>query len=198
MKGISLIFHESNHYIKTGAIEYIQKHFPRIQIIAQPLNIAELCDAMQATEADIILTDMLCDLPPLQLCQRFIDTVNSIPVKPAIIFWGVTPYVNHYFHQHIAHKVYGINKDISLKKLDTLFQKLCTGGDLTHFELESYSPDKPLSEREFIVINKLKEGMTVQALSCELNIHTKTVSTHKRNALRKLKIRSLGCLFMYK
>lgn len=198
MNYTSVILHESNSYVKAGATEYIRDYFPQIKIISYPKDVDELCDVMLATDADFILTDMLCGILPLHQSQRFIEIANSPLTEHKIIFWGARSYANYYFYENIKHKTYIMEKSIPLERLHTLFQSLCADRKMTEFELETNAMVKRLSGREFIIISKLMEGMTAKTISRALNINIKTVSTHKRNALKKLNIKSLGSLFMYK
>jgi DNA-binding CsgD family transcriptional regulator len=57
-----------------------------------------------------------------------------------------------------------------------------------------YSPGH-LTAQERIIIDMMRRQFSVDEISSILTIHPKTVSSHKNNALRKLKIHRLDQLF---
>lgn len=52
-------------------------------------------------------------------------------------------------------------------------------------------PVETLSDRELQVARKLCEGMTLKAMSSQLNLHTSTISTYKNRIFEKLKVGSV-------
>lgn len=54
-----------------------------------------------------------------------------------------------------------------------------------------------LTAREFQVLCKLAAGMTVGAVSCDLSLSTKTISTYRSRILEKMKFRSNADMTIY-
>jgi DNA-binding NarL/FixJ family response regulator len=58
-------------------------------------------------------------------------------------------------------------------------------------------PHQKLSEREFQVVHMLSKGKTVGAISKELNLSVKTVSTYRVRALKKMNFKTNAELIRY-
>jgi two-component system invasion response regulator UvrY len=58
-------------------------------------------------------------------------------------------------------------------------------------------PHQKLSEREYQVVHMLSEGKTVGAISKELNLSVKTVSTYRVRALKKMNFKTNAELIRY-
>lgn len=198
MKITSIILHEENVYAKNGMYEYLKTYFPQFQIVSQPLHNDDLYDAILTIEFDILITDMLCRKPLFQPSQKIIDALSNSLEKRIVIFFGGPINLDYFHPKKIKPRSYRLDKNVSLHKLHILLDKICSMEKTIGYEIDQRKPFKPLSNREFCIISSLMSGMTTKEVSSELNINIKTVSTHKRNALRKLKIKSLGCLFLYK
>lgn len=198
MKITSVILHEENAYAKAGMHEYLKNHFPQIQIVSQPLHNDDLYDAILTTEFDVLITDMLCRKPLFQQSWKIIDALSHSFEKRIVIFWGAPINLDHFHSKKIKPRSYRLDKNVSLQQLHILLDKICSMEKIIGFDIGQSKPTNPLSDRELKILSNLMAGMTTKEVSSELNINIKTVSTHKRNALRKLKIKSLGCLFLYK
>jgi DNA-binding NarL/FixJ family response regulator len=58
-------------------------------------------------------------------------------------------------------------------------------------------PHQKLSEREYQVVHMLSKGKTVGAISKELNLSVKTVSTYRVRALKKMNFKTNAELIRY-
>lgn len=197
MEDISIIVHVLNFYVKKGITEYLKEHFPQIRIVDSPDSYKHLYAAIKLTKANIIITDMLCK-PPIPPDRHIFDIVEACSNDRKLILWEAAPYAAHFYPFLLHPTNYRLDQGITLKKMHKLFENIITNEKITDFELRKAISTKRLSNREVMVISGLIGDKTTKEISYELDIDMKTVSRYKRNALRKLRIKSLGSLFLYK
>lgn len=82
-----------------------------------------------------------------------------------------------------------LSQNISLKMLNTLAKE----GAGKKYEKE----DVHLTKREKEIIQKIGDDLSNQQIADELNISLRTVETHRRNLMQKLKVKSVVALLKY-
>lgn len=101
-----------------------------------------------------------------------------------------------------------LTKDSACKQLVNAIRKIATGHPYISFEVAEqlissvYStqedlPHKNISDREFEIFSLLVDGKTITEIADQLYLSVKTVSTHKTNLMKKMKMKTLSELIQY-
>lgn len=93
---------------------------------------------------------------------------------------------NDKFLHNCMSRIYPIlQKCSSLSNATHLVESIFSQNDRVHYAFKNM-PFNPLSMREFQVLQYLKRGQSQLETSIKLGLNIKTVSAHKRNAMRKI------------
>lgn len=156
-------------------------------------NCTELKEILKSTKAEILLLDIkFSDGNGFDILQYIID--NQIVIKTAIIsMFNDNIYIKN--AKKLNAKGY-FPKDIDFESLLISLQKINEGYEVfyqderTRFrDLNDYN--QVLSLREIEIINLLSEGLNNEDISKKLILSIETVKTHRKNAMQKLKAKSL-------
>ncbi|MDD1622319.1 MAG: response regulator transcription factor [Methylococcaceae bacterium] len=177
-------------------------------------DIVVSAEAASGEEALAILQNQALDLIMLDISipgihgVELIAKIREIPNSPPILILSM-----HNEPQIAKRKLKAgasgyITKDSSPRDLLTAIRKVAVGGrylaaDIAEkiaFELSAATPLKPhelLSGRELLILRMLAKGKKVSEIAQELDISSKTVSTHKARLMQKMHINSDVKLVQY-
>lgn len=82
------------------------------------------------------------------------------------------------------------SREISDRMLNELVSKQISSNQNTNDDIH-------LTKREIEIIQKIADDMSNQEIADELNISLRTVETHRRNLMQKLKVKSVVALLKY-
>ncbi|KFK94638.1 MULTISPECIES: LuxR C-terminal-related transcriptional regulator [unclassified Serratia (in: enterobacteria)] len=186
------------HFIRAGVEGVIKKSTlsKHIEIIANTDEItrcAELMFIMHNIDI-VILTLSHRNYEPWFLL-KFIS--NLLPrVQPGSQVLILNNRLNIESLKNYLRKLKNVHEimDISLS-LDELHKQLLSlSQNMSNSDLQTSQSSSPLSLRELEVLNRLLKGDATIQIAEDLRINYKTVSCHKRSALKKIGIRSLNPL----
>jgi DNA-binding NarL/FixJ family response regulator len=152
----------------------------------------ELCESARP---DVVLVSSVSD-PGWNLCQLLARLFKNLTVVALLGREARTPDV-------IARaRIHGVQSLVPLDAdAERLFAAIRLGADLGHFvdphlvpvpstaQASGFPLRKPLSKREFEVLQLVAEGRTAVQIGVRLNIAADTVRTHMSHILRKLEAR---------
>lgn len=156
-------------------------------------NCTELKEVLKTTKAEILLLDIkFSDGNGFDILQYIID--NQIVIKTAIIsMFNDNIYIKN--AKKLNAKGY-FPKDIDFESLLISLQKINEGYEVffqdqsTKYK-ELHDSTLGLSLREIEIINLLNNGLNNEDISKKLMLSIETVKTHRKNAMQKLKAKSL-------
>jgi DNA-binding NarL/FixJ family response regulator len=176
-----------------------------IQVCAEAGCGEDALRILQAEEIDLILLDItIPGVSGVELIEKIKRISAQLPIlvlsmhnEPQIAKRKLQAGANGY-----------ITKDSSPKDLLTAIHKVAEGGryiapDIAEkiaFELNSPAlalPHERLSNRELLILSLLAKGKKISEIAGELNISSKTVSTHKSRLMQKMHIDNEVKLMQY-
>lgn len=176
-----------------------------ITVSAEAGNGEEALTMLRSHEIDLVLLDVT--IPGLHGAE-LIAKIKEQPDSPPILVLSM-----HNEPQIAKRKLKAgasgyITKDSSPQKLLKAIRKVADGGryiaqDIAEkiaFEVSDETPPVPhelLSGRELVILRMLAKGKKVNEIAQELDISSKTVSTHKARLMQKLHLDSDVKLMQY-
>ncbi|MGR9012971.1 MAG: response regulator [Gammaproteobacteria bacterium] len=176
-----------------------------IAVSAEAGSGEEALTILQNETVDLVLLDVT--LPGIHGAE-LIMKIRGLPNSPAILVLSM-----HNEPQIAKRKLKAgasgyITKDSSPKDLLGAIRKVASGGryiaaDIAEkiaFEISAAAPLVPhelLSGRELVILRMLGKGKKVNEIALELDISSKTVSTHKARLMQKMHIDSDVKLMQY-
>lgn len=164
-----------NYYFFVGLKAYLHAEGRVINQMA--LNELKNTSASSFGKEDVLVFYMLSSISEMS----FLIAVAKFPGKIIFLPTAMKIKFNLSVERHIA-----LVEDADV---DTVFNELVkiVGGELP----VATSLQDSLTRREKAVLLSMIDGMNMQAIGLSLRISTKTVYTHRRNALHKLGVRNL-------
>lgn len=164
-----------NYYFFVGLEAYLHAEGRVINLMA--LNELKNTSASSFGKEDVLVFHMLNSMSEMS----FLIAVAKFPGKVIFLPREMKIKFNLDFGRHIA---FAEDADV-----DAVFNELVkiVGGELP---VATFLQDS-LTRREKAVLLFMIDGMNMQAIGHSLRISTKTVYTHRRNALHKLGVRNL-------
>jgi DNA-binding NarL/FixJ family response regulator len=195
-----------NHQLYNAGCKALLRDLDNIQVIADGHDVEELKRQLVKIVPDLILIDLFQreDLGIKLLKKVF----RFFPKAPVLIITNEEAAAN--FEEYIR---LGVNGFIFTNSSPDEFLKAIKM--LAHGE--EYYPDEvwkflkkairsqkststqsnKLSEREIAVLRSFTNGLTYKEIGNELNISSRTVETHKKNILAKLKVHTTADMIKY-
>uniref|UniRef100_UPI003216639B response regulator transcription factor n=1 Tax=uncultured Draconibacterium sp. TaxID=1573823 RepID=UPI003216639B len=175
-------------------------------VIAESTSATELCSKIGDQTPHVIVVDIIhaenSGVKPLRKIKR------CFPKVPMLLI--VSPHYSDCFEEYIRMGVKGfVFNNSTGKDLINAIQKLKNGEEF--FETKVWNIFKAsiqtrkynaktttqLTDREVAVLKLFSRGLTYKEIGASLNISPRTVETHKRNILSKLKINSTADMVKY-
>ncbi|KJV05552.1 response regulator [Methylocucumis oryzae] len=176
-----------------------------IEVCAEAASGEETLAQAKKYQPDLILLDL--SIPGLHGCD-LIRALQAQASSPPILILSMHNEAQ-IAKTHLQAGALGyITKDSSPKELLAAIRKVAAGGRYLSAELAekiAFGENKPLppkphqllSARELLILKLLATGHKVHEIGHQLNISSKTVSTHKARLMQKLNLDSEVKLFQY-
>lgn len=197
-KRVRIIIMEPDDLLRDSISLYIQDLFSEtISIVTQVNSLCQLRMAMTQFDFDVVLTDLYGEQETLyHWCDFYEQYKIHWPDKPILAWTDVPEYYMSYVNSHI-NMPYNFNKSIPLDELNQILQLVACGKSALLKRPQFFRPVSRrnfLTRRELQVINCLFRGEVLGRIAKRMGRSLKTVSGHKRNAMRKLGVESDGML----
>lgn len=199
------IFIADDHPIVRQGLRRIVEEDPGMAIAGEAGDAATALAALQSTAADLVLLDVSMPGGPFLETLKELRTryptvrVLALSVHPEdqwavrALRAGASGYLtkDHSPDQLLEaiRRVYRGGKYVSPTLAERLAEQLDGGGERAPHEL--------LSDREFEVMRRLGNGLTITQIASELALSAKTVSTYRARILEKMAVESNADLVRY-
>jgi DNA-binding NarL/FixJ family response regulator len=199
------IFIADDHPIVRQGLRRIVEEDPGMAIAGEAGDAAAVLAALQATAADLVLLDVSMPGGPFLETLKELRTrhptvrVLALSVHPEdqwavrALRAGASGYLtkDHSPDQLLEaiRRVYRGGKYVSPTLAERLAEQLDGGAERAPHEL--------LSDREFEVMRRLGNGLTITQIASELALSAKTVSTYRARILEKMAVESNADLVRY-
>ncbi|WP_372648714.1 LuxR C-terminal-related transcriptional regulator [Draconibacterium sp.] len=191
-----------------SGIKSILEEADQFNVVIQADSVNKLLAGKGMEKPDVIIFDIIHDdNSGIKVLKRINRTFTGVPVLLIVS--------NHYadcFEEYIRLGVKGfIFHNSSGKELIKAIKKLKNGEE--YFAMKVWDifrstirarkakakniESNKLTEREMTVLKLFTKGLSYKEIGVDLNISPRTVETHKRNILAKLKIRSTADMIKY-
>jgi DNA-binding NarL/FixJ family response regulator len=199
------IFIADDHPIVRQGLRRIVEEDPGMAIAGEAGDAATLVAALQSTATDLVLLDVSMPGSPFLETLKELRTrhptvrVLALSVHPEdqwavrALRAGASGYLtkDHSPDQLLEaiRRVYRGGKYVSPTLAERLAEQLDGGAERAPHEL--------LSDREFEVMRRLGNGLTITQIASELALSAKTVSTYRARILEKMAVESNADLVRY-
>jgi len=199
------IFIADDHPIVRQGLRRIVEEDPGMAIAGEAGDAAAVLAALQSTAADLVLLDVSMPGGPFLETLKELRTrhptvrVLALSVHPEdqwavrALRAGASGYLtkDHSPDQLLEaiRRVYRGGKYVSPTLAERLAEQLDGGAERAPHEL--------LSDREFEVMRRLGNGLTITQIASELGLSAKTVSTYRARILEKMAVESNADLVRY-
>jgi two-component system invasion response regulator UvrY len=199
------IFIADDHPIVRQGLRRIVEEDPGMAIAGEAGDAATVLAALQSTAADLVLLDVSMPGGPFLETLKELRTryptvrVLALSVHPEdqwavrALRAGASGYLtkDHSPDQLLEaiRRVYRGGKYVSPTLAERLAEQLDGGGERAPHEL--------LSDREFEVMRRLGNGLTITQIASELALSAKTVSTYRARILEKMAVETNADLVRY-
>jgi two-component system, NarL family, invasion response regulator UvrY len=199
------IFIADDHPIVRQGLRRIVEEDPGMAIAGEAGDAAAVLAALQSTAADLVLLDVSMPGGPFLETLKELRTrhptvrVLALSVHPEdqwavrALRAGASGYLtkDHSPDQLLEaiRRVYRGGKYVSPTLAERLAEQLDGGAERAPHEL--------LSDREFEVMRRLGNGLTITQIASELALSAKTVSTYRARILEKMAVESNADLVRY-
>ncbi len=199
------IFIADDHPIVRQGLRRIVEEDPGMAIAGEAGDAATVLAALQSTAADLVLLDVSMPGGPFLETLKELRTrhptvrVLALSVHPEdqwavrALRAGASGYLtkDHSPDQLLEaiRRVYRGGKYVSPTLAERLAEQLDGGAERAPHEL--------LSDREFEVMRRLGNGLTITQIASELALSAKTVSTYRARILEKMAVESNADLVRY-
>ena len=195
MGTIRIILVDDHQLVATGLKHLIHQE-DGLQVVGLATSGREAITLLSKNSADLLITDLdMPDIDGFQLAEQAIRRFPALKIivlsmhhSPALIDKARTIGISGFVSKEQDGKE--IVKVIAeVMNGDSVFCK--AGQKLTDADTafpNRYSAIKELSQRELEVLGLLSRSMTSKEIADQLNVSELTISTHRRNIKRKLKV----------
>ncbi|MEA1063008.1 response regulator transcription factor [Erwinia sp. HR93] len=159
-----------------------------------PDTVDELYNTILSVDFDLVITDLCNPRNRLVPNISFLDAFHYYHRQKKLIYWGDSPTLLHSCPKELMKGVCFINKNSRLEQLRQNFSDIFLHDAADFTNPLPFTVRGHLTRREMAVISNLVQGRSVTDVASMLFISAKTVNVHKRNAMKKLGVRSLGDL----
>jgi len=204
LKSIQVFICDDHPVVRQGLRDFISQT-PDMNLCGEAASGKECLEALSTESVDVLVLD-LC-LPDMDGLQVLREVQVRHPDIPAII-------LSMYSEDHFALRCLKAGasgylvKTSAPKKLVEAIRKVAQGGMFVSPELgeklaqnlkggADRLPHELLTEREFQVFLNIIEGKKLKEIAEELNLSIPTISTHKTNLLKRMRMDSVADLVRY-
>ena len=199
-----------DHELILNGIRDMLKNVKRYRIVGQASNGEEAVEKALELEPDVIFMDI--SMPVLNGIEATKIIVDKLP---GIKILALTQHEeNDYVMQILGAGGYGYllknskkeefieaiesvlegNKYLSKQISEQMINSMVSRGSRGQ---EEEQEEIPLTKREMEIIQKIADDMSNQQIADELHISLRTVETHRRNIMQKLKVNTVVSLLKY-
>lgn len=194
-----------DHALMREGLKQLFQYADDIELGAEACNGEEALEILEHERFDIVLLDV--SMPGIHGVE-LITKIRSMPDSPPILVLTMHNETQIAKSKLKAGAAGYITKDSSAKDLLDAVRKVAAGGrymaaDLAEkiaFEASSRTPvvlHDLLSGREILILRMLAQDKKITEIALQLNISSKTVSTHKSRLMQKMHITSNSKLLEY-
>lgn len=194
-----------NQLLVREGIKSLLAYKKDFKIIGDILEGKELPEKVKKYDPDIVIID--CHLPgffrieDIRAIYEVSSKVNVLVVTSKqnqrdikkVLEYGVNNYIfNLCDKDEFIRAVYATARKERFfcgRVIDVILEK--------HFSNNQHCESAPLSSREIEVIKRIADGMTNHSIAHALNLSFHTVSAHRKNIFKKLKLKKASELIMY-
>lgn len=199
------IFIADDHPIVRQGLRRIVEEDPGMAIAGEAGDAAALLAALQSTAADLVLLDVSMPGGP------FLETLKELRARHPtvrVLALSVHPEDQWAVRALRAGASGYLTKDHSPDQLLEAIRRVYRGGKYVSPALAERlaeqldggaerAPHELLSDREFEVMRRLGNGLTITQIASELALSAKTVSTYRARILEKMAVESNADLVRY-
>lgn len=193
-----------DHAVVREGVKRILAGAPDIVVAGEAEHAREVYEALAADAFDLVLLDV--SLPQHNGLEILTHLHTAYPDLPVLIF-SVHP-ERQYVVRALQEGAAGyLLKSSAPRELVTAIRKIARGEHyisaelVNHLAHEVAGTEKPLhaalTPREDQVMSRLVAGQTLKEIAYELRLSVKTISTHRRRLLDKLRLRTTADLVRY-
>ena len=194
-----------NHLLIREGVRKLIGEFPEFEVVADASESEELHRKIRMHKPDVVILD--CFMPGFFKPEDIYLIYKAEPKTKVLIVTGNQPKAeilkvlefgvcNYILKQ--CEKDEFINAVYSTAKREKFFCGKVVDAILEkHFPQKEHCEPTILSPREIEIIHFIAEGLTNSGIAKKLHLSVHTVSTHRRNILKKLQIKNSSELVMY-
>lgn len=186
-------------YLTRVGLTHLVSELSDFEVVATTMDWNKTVKACREKQADVLLLDHLqlhhfswTSLQELLQQQPIHTVVISQEDTPAVVHTALGSGIQSFLTKgcsaaeirNAIHAIMAGEKFFCNKVLDVIFSKHYTP------ELDNCAPTS-LSDREMEIVTLLVDGKNSKAIAEELCLSLHTVYTHRKNIMRKLKVRSV-------
>ena len=201
---IRILIADDHAMVRDGFRRILDGH-PDLEITAEAADGDEALEALCRSEVDVMVLDLAMPGPGfLETLKRVLEARPGLPVLVVSAYpegvWalrafkeGAAGYLTKTRSAgelaHAIRHLHARGKYVTPTLAERLASRLAGTDDL--------SPHEALSRREYQVLCLLGSGKMVKTVARELRLSARTVSTYRRRALEKLRLRSTADMIRY-
>jgi DNA-binding NarL/FixJ family response regulator len=174
-------------------------------VVGEASNGEQLLETLRQVACEVVLLDI--SMPGVNGLEA-IPRIRALSNPPAILVLSMHDEAQMAARALKAGAAGYATKDSDPALLLLAIRRVAAGGryidaalaDRMVFEVgltDSRPPHSRLSEREFSVFERLAQGANVNDIAQQLNLSSKTISTHKARLMQKMDLHSLADLVKY-
>jgi DNA-binding NarL/FixJ family response regulator len=191
-----LLIADDHELISQGLASFIARD-PNLQVIGTTTNGHETLEFLFENEVDLVILDL--NMPEMNGLECMEVIARQFPHQKVLI---LTIYQEEYVIKRLVDlKVRGvIDKSEQLKDIVEVIHTICEGGNyFKGIDLNSIQSHNgiTLTTREKQVISLIANGLSNQEIGQRLHISEYTVSTHRKNVMKKLSFTNIAQLVSF-
>ncbi|MEA3478234.1 MAG: response regulator transcription factor [Bacteroidota bacterium] len=209
MEAVKILIADDHELIHNG-IRDMLRSIKKYKIIGKAMNGKEAIDMALELKPEIVFMDI--SMPVINGIEATKIIVDKLP---GIKILALTQHEeNEYVIQVLKSGGYGyLLKNSKKEEFVEAIETVLSGkkyvskeisaqmiNDLAHSAVQNQGQDKndiTLTKREKEIIQKIADDMSNQQIADELHISLRTVETHRRNIMQKLKVNTVVALLKY-
>lgn len=200
-KKIKIIVMDPVQVYRDSIINVLEKYFNKIiSIVGVAKDISELIRIIvNDGPADIYLMEVYGKYESYKSWGYFTDFIALNSPSSYCLVWSSKPtmFIRKFSNECLSIRPWQLHKKISLEKFLRFFLLLIDNklisAPSTHLCIGP--PISNLTQSEVIILSSLLEGDSMTCLSKRNRLNYKTISSHKRNAMSKMRISTTAQLY---
>ena len=204
---IKILIADDNEILREGLLSLFQEE-PDMEVVGQAKNDATAIQLTLKLKPDVVV--MSVEMHKTSGIEAVKQIKNDVPDTKIVAFTTcvqrgfiketlkakVSAYVlKEYPFSELARAVRTVMADEVY--LSPEITSVIVANYIQDYSADSKSSDTPLTDMEREVLGMLADGKNTKQIAFKLHISTKTVETHRRNIMHKLKLYSLPELTKY-